>query len=63
MAENIPTRYALAQLMQAKNMWNAGRVDASGGIGDGGDFVIRPVPLDWHVKQLLRPKRGAPRVR
>jgi len=61
--EDIPARYALGQFLQAKNMWNAGRVDASGGLGDGEGFVMRPTPLDWHIKQVLRPKRGAPRVR
>lgn len=59
----IPGRYAFGQFQQAKNIWNASRVDASGGIGDGSDFVMRPTPLDWHVKQILRPKRGRPRVR
>lgn len=62
-ASTIPDRYALGQLRQAQNIWNASRVDASGGVGDGSDFVMRPTPLDWHVKQILRPKRGRPRVR
>ncbi|MCC2032194.1 hypothetical protein [Microbacterium allomyrinae] len=60
---SIPTRYAYAQLRQVQNLWNAGRVDTTGGIGDGGDFVMRPHPLDWHVKAIIRPKRGKPRVR
>lgn len=49
------TRYA--QRVQTRNTWNAAGVDSSGGMG-GEDFVIRPFPLDWHVKQILRPKRG-----
>jgi hypothetical protein len=59
----IPTRYAYAQLRQAQNLWNAGRVDAGGSIGDGGDFVMPQRPLDWHVKAILRPAGGRPRVR
>lgn len=61
--DGIPSLCVLGQLQQAKNVWNAARVDASGGVGDGSDFVIRPTPLDWHIKQLLRPKKGRPRVR
>ena len=61
--EDVPTNYAYAQLRQAQNLWNAGRVDALGGVGDGNDFVARPFPLDWHVKAILRPARGRPRVR
>ncbi|WP_341999387.1 hypothetical protein MRBLWH7_000797 [Microbacterium sp. LWH7-1.2] len=60
---DLLTRYSYGQLRQAQNLWNAGRVDSSGGIGDGGDFVMRPMPLDWHVKQILRPRKGRPRVR
>lgn len=62
-ADAIPTRYVYGQLRQAQNIWNAGRVDAQGGVGDGDAFVMRPVPLDWHVKSILRPKRGRIRVR
>ncbi len=62
-AATIPDRYALGQLRQAQNLWRASIVDASGGIGDGESFVIRVMPLDWHVKQILRPRGGVPRVR
>lgn len=59
-AAPIPLRYAEAQIMQARNRWNALKVDpASGGLGEG-DFVIRPFPLDWQIKQLLRPKQAVP---
>lgn len=59
---DVPTNYRYGQLEQAKNLWNAGRVDASGGVGEG-DFVMRPHPLDWIIKQILRPRRAVPRVR
>lgn len=55
-----PINYKAAQRMQAENIWNASRVSPStGGDGDG-TFVMRPFPLDWQVKQLLRPKRALP---
>lgn len=51
----IPANYRLAQLMQARNLWNAGRTDSDGGVGDG-EFVFRPFPLDRQIRQILRPK-------
>ncbi|MGV8851716.1 MAG: hypothetical protein ACOH1M_04000 [Rhodoglobus sp.] len=61
-AEVIPTNYRYAHLQQTKNLWNAGRVDSGGGVGEG-EFVFRPHPLDWVIKQILRPRRAVPRVR
>ena len=56
----IPLRYIKGQIMQARNTWNAARVDPSTG-GDGEEsFVIRPFPLDWSIKQVLRPRTGIP---
>ena len=55
----IPTAYATGQLMQARNIWNASKVNPSGDMGDG-SFVITPKPLDWMIKQILRPKRAVP---
>lgn len=61
-ADPVPAGYVVAQLMQARNIWNASQADpANGGIGPDG-FVSRPFPLDWMVKQLVRPKRGVPVV-
>lgn len=57
----VPDRYRLAQRVHTRNIWNATRVSPDGGMGEG-DFVLRPYPLDWHVKALLRPKRGVPVV-
>jgi hypothetical protein len=50
-----------AQRLQARNTWNAAKVSPAGDVGTE-DFVIRPFPLDWHVKQVLRPQRGVPVV-
>jgi hypothetical protein len=58
----IPANYRKGQRMQARNTWNAAVVDPSNGqIGDD-TFVIRPYPLDWSVKQILRPKPAVPWV-
>ena len=54
-----PARYRVAQLMQARNIWNASKVSPSGDLGDG-TYVITPKPLDWMIKQVLRPKRAVP---
>lgn len=61
-SDDVPETFRYAQLQQAINLYNAGRVDANGGVGDGGDFVMRPHPLDWHIKAIIRPKVGRPRV-
>lgn len=53
-----PINYRQAQLMHARNHLNAGRAEGEGE----GDFVLRPFPLDWMVKQVLRPKLGVPVV-
>jgi hypothetical protein len=55
----------IAQVMQATNIWKAGRTNAGSGGGSefgAGEFTITTFPLDFHVKQLLRPKRGIPAV-
>ncbi|MHC9045817.1 hypothetical protein ACYX8G_14620 [Microbacterium saperdae] len=59
--QSIPDRYRVAQLMQVRNLWSAVDVKPSGEIG-GETFTYQPRPLDWHVKALLRPQRGRPRV-
>jgi len=54
-----PVHYRLAQGMQARNLYISTRADPSGNVGDDG-FTIRPFPMDWVVKGILRPKRGRP---
>lgn len=55
-----PTNYKKAQQMQTRNLWNASKVDpGTGGMGDD-TFVVRPFPLDWSIKQLLRPSSPYP---
>jgi hypothetical protein len=53
--ESVPERYRSAQLMQARNTWNASLTNGDGQVDVGG-FVVNVRPLDWAVKQLLRPK-------
>jgi hypothetical protein len=55
----VPLNYFDAQGMQARNRWNARKVAPDGSTGQE-DFIIRPFPLDWHVKATLRPKQGIP---
>lgn len=58
----IPVSFRRAQLMQARNLWNAITKDSSGELG--GEGYSAPVfPLDWQVKNLIRPNGGKPRVR
>lgn len=58
---SVPQNYRLAQLMQVRNLFNAGRVAPSGDFGSG-EFTFTPFPLTWQVQALLRPKRGRPLV-
>lgn len=56
-----PTRYVYAQLQQAGNLWNAGRVTSAGETGMDG-FVFTPRPLDKTIRQIIRPTHGVPNV-
>lgn len=55
---DIPVSYRSAQLMQARNVWNSGQASPSGGDGfDNIGFGLTTThPLDWQIKQLLRPR-------
>lgn len=50
----IPTNLVLAQLRQAENLWNAGRVSGSGDMGVD-TFTFTPRPLDKTIRQIIRP--------
>lgn len=54
-ASTIPVSYRHAQLMQARNVWNSSEASPSGDF-DGAGYGITTMPLDWQVKQLLRPR-------
>lgn len=59
MVEQVPDRFVLAQLMQARNLWNAGRTTGDGDVGPDG-FVFRPMPLDKTIRLVIRPIDGKP---
>jgi len=54
----VPERYRAGQLMQARNTYNASLTNGGEPIDLGGGVVISPRPLDWAVKQLVRPAKA-----
>lgn len=54
----VPDEWVLAQAYQARNIYNAGAAPTGGGDPSGGDYGVASYPLDWHVQQLLRPRRA-----
>lgn len=54
----VPNSLVMGQRMQARNLWNANRVDPQSGADGDDTFVLRPYPLDWVIKQVIRPKRA-----
>jgi hypothetical protein len=58
----IPVGYQLAQLMQARAIWNATKTGGGDNLGAEG-LTVTVFPLDWNIKALLRPKRGRPVIR
>jgi hypothetical protein len=61
LAGNPPANYVLAQLQQAINLWNAGRVSSDGNMGDG-SYTFTPRPLDKTIRGIIRPIDGKPDV-
>ena len=60
--ETIPVGHREAHFQQARNIWNASKTSPGASeIGPDG-FTIAVHPLDWHVKQLLRPRTAVPKV-
>lgn len=59
--EDVPNRWVYAQLQQAKNLWNAGRVSSSGDVGVE-QFSFTPRPLDKTIRNIIRPADGKPHV-
>lgn len=54
----VPTNLLMAQRMQARNLNNASKVDPSSGAMGDDTYTLRPFPLDWVIKQVIRPKRA-----
>lgn len=55
-----PARFVFAQLQQAKNVYNAGRVVGSDAGPEGFSFV--PRPLSKEIQKIIRPQSGAASV-
>lgn len=53
----IPAAWQLAQIMQARNIFNSGKASPSDSF-DGSSFGLTTMPLDWQIKQLIRPQRA-----
>lgn len=55
--DDIPEGHRWAHLAHARNIWNAEKVNPSGGIGDDQQgFALTPFPMDWSIKARLRPR-------
>lgn len=57
----VPSRWVYAQLQQAQNLWNAGRVSSGGDVGTEG-YTYTPRPLDKTIRGIIRPVDGKPHV-
>ncbi|MFC4632117.1 hypothetical protein ACFO6V_28000 [Promicromonospora alba] len=51
---DIPQSYLLAEIMQARALANSMTAGTADQFGDG--FAVTVYPMDWNVKNLLRPK-------
>lgn len=58
-----PVQYREAQLVHARNRNAAARIDPATGDTGTDTFGAGPFPLDWTVKQILRPSTRIPVVR
>lgn len=52
----VPARLRLAQIFQARALYNSAITGKGDQMGDG-NFGVTVFPMDWSVKNLLRPKR------
>lgn len=55
-----PVRYVFAQLQQAKNLFNAGRIVGDSAGAEGFSFV--PRPLSKEIQKIIRPQSGVASV-
>lgn len=59
-APETPSRYVFAQLQQAKNLFNAGRIVGDSTGAEGFSFV--PRPLSKEIQKIIRPQSGVASV-
>lgn len=58
----VPENYRLAQALQARALFRSGIAGSNDQIGAEG-YTVTVFPMDWTVKNLLRPKKGRLSVR
>lgn len=56
---DVPVNYRHAQAVQARALYRSGQVGSGDQMGGDG-MTVTVFPMDWTVKALLRPRRGAP---
>lgn len=61
-ADPVPPNYTQAVVLQARAVYEAANRDGDVIGFEPTGYAIRVRPLDGTVKQLLRPRRGVPRV-
>lgn len=54
----VPSRFRLAQIMQARAVWRSLKARSGDDMGMG-EMSVTVFPMDWTVKNLLRPKKLA----
>ncbi|MGV8965337.1 MAG: hypothetical protein ACOH2F_03575 [Cellulomonas sp.] len=59
---DVPEAYRLAQAFQTRGLYRSSIAGSGDGIGSDG-MTVTVFPMDWTVKNLLRPKRGVPVLR
>jgi hypothetical protein len=57
-AQVVSANYRQAQLLQARDIWNATLNAREDGLGEGG--LSATFPMSWTVRNLIRPKRALP---
>lgn len=56
----VPEHYIAGQVLQTRALVRAGIAGSGDQTGGYGEQTVTVFPLDWTVKQLLRPRRGRP---
>src|SRR5690606_31050141 len=59
---DIPERYQIAVVMQMRALWQSIESTPQAQLGVE-DIAVPVYPMDWTVKNLLRPRRRVPKVR
>lgn len=59
---NIPARVALAHRLHAQAIWNSQKTSGRDDDVTLSGQSVTVYPMDWQVKNHLRPKRGVPAV-